>query len=193
VKRWQKALGLAQTGTLDPGQVVYEPGAVRVTKHLAEVGAQAGGPVLQVTSTSRVVHVDLDAAKQADVHVGDAVQVELPDERRTGAEVASIGTVSTSQDGSSTLPVELTLDDPSAGGDLDEVPVSVLVTTSSAAGVLAAPVQALLALAEGGYAVEKVTGSSTTKLVAVELGPSAGGWVQVTGAVHEGDVVVVAP
>jgi peptidoglycan hydrolase-like protein with peptidoglycan-binding domain len=192
LQRWQKALGVAQTGTLELGQVVYEPGPIRVTKHLAEVGAQAGGPVLQVTSTARAVHVELDAAKQAAVHVGDAVQVELPDGSRTGAKVTTIGTVTTSQDGSSSLPLDLTLDDPSVGGDLDEAPVSVLVTTSSAEGVLAAPVQALLALAEGGYAVEKVTGP-TTKLVAVTLGPSADGWVQVEGDVSEGDVVVIAP
>ena len=30
LQRWQKALGVAQTGTLDLGRVVYEPGALRV-------------------------------------------------------------------------------------------------------------------------------------------------------------------
>ena len=173
--------------------MVYEPGALRVTKHLAEVGAQAGGPTLQVTDTTRAVHVDLDASRQADVHLDDAVQVELPSGERVGAKVSSIGTVATAQDGSSSIPVELALEDPAASGDLDQAPVSVLITTSSAQDVLAAPVQALLALAEGGYAVEKVTGATTTKLVAVTLGPSADGWVEVEGDVAEGDQVVVAP
>jgi peptidoglycan hydrolase-like protein with peptidoglycan-binding domain len=193
LQRWQRALGVAQTGTLDPAQVVYEPGPIRITKHLTEVGAPAGGPLLQVTSTTRTVHVDLDAAKQAAVHLGDAVEVQLPDDSTTPAKVTSIGTVSTGQDGSATLPIELALDDPTAGGDLDQAPVSVLVTTSTAKGVLAAPVPALLALAEGGYAVEQVTGTGTTKLVGVTLGPSADGWVQVTGDVKVGDEVVVAP
>jgi hypothetical protein len=107
-----------------------------------------------------------------------------------------VGTVAqpgSGQDSSPTLPVEVSLSKPEDAGDLDQAPVTVHLTTSSAKGVLAAPVQALVALAEGGYAVEKVTGATTTHLVAVKLGASADGWVQVTGDVHAGDQVVVAP
>ena len=151
--------------------------------------------MLQVTDTTRSVHVDLPAARQADVHVGDGVQVVLPSGATTPATVQTVGTVAAAaaQGSSPTLPVELTLSDPGAGAGLDQAPVTVRVTTSTAKGVLAAPVEALLALAEGGYAVEVVTGAATSKLVGVTLGASANGWVQVTGAVQVGDKVVVAP
>jgi multidrug efflux pump subunit AcrA (membrane-fusion protein) len=71
--------------------------------------------------------------------------------------------------------------------------VVVRVVTSAAEGVLAVPVDALMALAEGGYAVERVgTGpDGASELVAVELGAFADGWVEVTGDVAEGDQVEV--
>jgi hypothetical protein len=196
VKRWQKALGVSQTGTIDLGRVAFEPGPVRVQKHLAEPGAPAGGPTLQVTDTTRTVHIDLSATLQTEVHEGDAVSVELPSGATTAGTVASVGTVAqpaSGQGSSPTLPVEVSLTKPEDAGDLDQAPVTVHLTTSSAKGVLTAPVQALVALAEGGYAVEKVTGPATTRLVKVQLGDSADGWVQVTGDVHAGDEVVVAP
>jgi multidrug efflux pump subunit AcrA (membrane-fusion protein) len=69
--------------------------------------------------------------------------------------------------------------------------VTVRVTTSAATGVVAVPVDALLALAEGGYAVERVAGDGTTTLVGVEVGAFADGWVEVTGDIAEGDTVEV--
>ena len=101
-------------------------------------------------------------------------------------------------DGEATIEVTIALDDPSQAGSFDEAPVTVRVVTDAARDVLAVPVDALLALAEGGYAVERVTGdtgdtggTSGTELVPVEIGAFADGWVQVTGDVAEGDEVVV--
>ena len=53
-------------------------------------------------------------------------------------------------------------------------------------------VSALLALAEGGYAVERVESDGTTDLVSVRLGAFADDWVEVDGELVEGDLVVVA-
>jgi multidrug efflux pump subunit AcrA (membrane-fusion protein) len=53
-------------------------------------------------------------------------------------------------------------------------------------------VRALLALSEGGYAVEKVRAGGTHQLVAVKLGTFADGYVGVTGRVRPGDRVVMA-
>ena len=69
--------------------------------------------------------------------------------------------------------------------------MTVSVVTSAAPGVTAVPVDALLALAEGGYAVERPVAGGGTELVAVEVGAFADGWVQVTGDLAEGDDVVV--
>jgi multidrug efflux pump subunit AcrA (membrane-fusion protein) len=56
--------------------------------------------------------------------------------------------------------------------------------------VLAVPVRALLALSEGGYAVETVR-NGVRKLVAVELGAFADGYVEISGRVQPGTKVVV--
>ena len=43
VERWQTALGLPATGGILLGQVVFEPGPIRVTSVTPSVGASAGG------------------------------------------------------------------------------------------------------------------------------------------------------
>jgi hypothetical protein len=60
-----------------------------------------------------------------------------------------------------------------------------------AGDVLAVPARALLALAEGGWAVELVGPGGTTALVGVELGAVVDGMAEITGEVAEGDEVAV--
>lgn len=190
VKRWEKALGVDEDGVVEPGDVVFRPGAVRVAERAAP-GSPAGPEVLKATSATRVVKVDLEATKQAMAKAGDAVQVELPDGRTVEGRIASVGKVATTPSGNEqgqqstpTVEVIVTVDDP---GDYDEAAVEVHITRASRQGVLGVPVTALLALAEGGYAVERTDG----RLVAVETGMFADGWVEVSGEVAEGDEVVV--
>ena len=194
VRRWQKALGLDQTGSVSPSDFVFEPGAVRVTKVEPQIGATVGpgGPVLDVTSTDRVVAIRLDAANQSLVHVGDPEQVELPDGSTADATVSKVGAVATKsgQETTAKIDVELKLVDPSKAGTLDAAPVTVRLTKASTKNALVVPVNALLALAEGGYAVEVVDGGRH-RLVAVTLGAFADGSVAVEGQLHAGDVVVV--
>ncbi len=201
VKRWQDALGVAATGVVQYGEVVFEPGALRVTAHTAALGAtvQAGAAVLQATTTRRVVTVALDPALQTNVKQGDAVSVVLPDSSTTPGHVSNVGTVATASSGSGnpgsssppTINVEITLDDPAAAGDLDQAPVTVNITTATATNVLAVPVSALVALLEGGYAVQ-VDDNGQLHYVGVQLGLFASGWVQVTGSgLAEGQKVVV--
>ncbi len=57
---------------------------------------------------------------------------------------------------------------------------------------MAVPVTALLALSEGGYAVEVDDGDGTTRLVAVDPGLYADNLVEVASAgLQAGDLVVV--
>ncbi|MEY2458289.1 MAG: hypothetical protein QOG30_119 [Acidimicrobiaceae bacterium] len=190
VKRWQKTIGVEETGQVEPGAVVMSSGPLRIAKQLAQTGAPAGGPVLEATSTTQIVSVALPAKRQSSVKAGDAVQVTLPDGSTAAASVFSVGSVATSsqQGGDPTVPVVVVLDQAVDGKGLDQAPVKVSVTTTAATAVLAVPVEALVALAEGGYAVERPDG----ELVGVTLGAFADGWVQVTGAVDEGDNVVTA-
>jgi peptidoglycan hydrolase-like protein with peptidoglycan-binding domain len=194
VKRWQEALGLEETGSVAPSDAVVRPGAVRVAAHIATLGSPTGGPVLQVSGTEQHVTVALAADRQDLVALGDEVSVELPDGTSAAATIASVGSVVTPGDEmsgtSATIEIIVALSDPSLAGSLDEAPVDVSIVRSQAEDVLAVPVEALLALAEGGYAVERVT-SDGTELVAVQTGAFADGRVEVTGDVAEGDEVVV--
>ena len=188
VERWQKARGLDQTGRFTTGMpAVFLPWAVRVNTVSASVGGQAGpgGLVYSVTSDRHQVSVDLDVSQQSYVHTGDRVDVALPDGQRTGGRVSDVGPVAqTSGDPpnqTTTVPVTVALDHPNAGGRLDQAPVDVYVTTESRKGVLAVPVSALLALKEGGYAVETVDAAGQHHLVAVQLGVFSNGMVEASG------------
>ena len=82
-------------GTIAPGEVVFAPGAVRVTELPIDVGLQVGPgqAVLNGTSDVRVVTVDLAADSVDLVAVGDEVAVDLPDGSTVSGTVSGIGTV----------------------------------------------------------------------------------------------------
>jgi peptidoglycan hydrolase-like protein with peptidoglycan-binding domain len=200
VKRWQQARGLAQTGTFTTTMpAVFLPWAVRVNTLSGGVGGQAapGQPAYTATSNKHQVTVNLDVSQQSYVKVGDRVDVVLPDGRHAKGRISQVGRVAetqgSGQDQTTTIPVTVALDNPRAGGRLDQAPVDVYVTTESRKGVLAVPVGALLALAEGGYAVETVDAAGQHHLVAVRLGVFSGGMVEVAGAgLRAGTKVVTA-
>jgi multidrug efflux system membrane fusion protein len=206
VKRWEKATGRTEDGTVEPGEVVFQPAAVRVASRSATVGspAQPGAAVLQVTATTRSITVELSALKAVKVKAGDAVGITLPDRASVDGVVASIGTTASADDdgapdgqgdGSTESKVKLTVTvaDQAKLGTFEEAPVDVRLTKETAKGVLAVPVAALLALAEGGYAVEVVDPSSTTRLVAVETGLFAGTFVEVRSPDLQAGAKVVVP
>jgi peptidoglycan hydrolase-like protein with peptidoglycan-binding domain len=200
VRKWQAALGVTQTGALELGEAVFLPEAVRVADVKAEIGAPAppGAPVILGTTTSRTVKIDLDATKQSLVDVGDKVDVKLPGGQSTPGTIASVGTVAqTKGQGESAkrvIEVVVTLDDPNATGTLDQAPVKVGITSDSRKGVLAVPVNALLALSEGGYGVRVLAGGAegAGRIVAVDIGLFARGMVEVRGeGIGEGTTVEV--
>jgi peptidoglycan hydrolase-like protein with peptidoglycan-binding domain len=193
VKRWQHSLGLDETGVLTPDAVVVQTGPIRVASVSAQLGDQAGGQLMKVTGTARAVTVKLDVGRQSIAKQGDKVGLEITGGGRTTGTISSIGTTATTagseQGGNTTIDVTITLDDPNAAGKLDAAPVSATFTTSSHPGVLAVPVGALLALAEGGMAVE-VVDATGHRLVGVQTGLFARGLVEVRGDLREGQQVV---
>lgn len=197
IKRWQDALDRDETGIFDPADAAVQPGPVRVAKQVASLGSSASGVLLEVTGASKYVTLDLAADRQDLISVGLAVEVVLPDGQRVPGTIESIGTVATAESngmggtGDPTVPVTIVFADPAAVGGFDQAPVTVNITTEAATGVLAVPVDALLALAEGGYAVERIGAGGVSELVGVELGAFADGWVEVRGPVADGDEVVV--
>ena len=81
VELWQQATGLPVTGTVPLGQVVFEPGPLRVVNVAASLGAtpQPGGTVLTATSPVPVVVAQLPVDQEYLVRAGDRVTVTLPD------------------------------------------------------------------------------------------------------------------
>jgi len=200
VQRLEGRLGVVfPPGSLSLGQVVFEPGALRVARVTGRLGGPASGPVLAATSDERVVMIALDVSLESEVKAGDAVTVTLPDGTTTPGVVAVVGTVATTSqsqaDGATTtIPVQVRLTDRRAAGGLDQAPVTVNITTATARGVLAVPVTALLARSPGGYVVEVAGPGGRRRYVPVTPGifDDASGLVQVTGALAPGQRVVVA-
>jgi peptidoglycan hydrolase-like protein with peptidoglycan-binding domain len=193
----QAAHGLARTGELRVGSVVFKRGPVRVKSVTATVGAAVqAGPVLTVTSTGHQVTIQLDAARQSEVKAGDKVTITLPDNRTTPGVVSTVGGVASIASAGETpkIDVHVRLADEAAAGHLDQAPVTVAITTATVKNALVVPVNALLALAGGGYAIEEVRPGGVHALVPVNLAlvDDAAGLVQVTGSgVRAGQRIVV--
>jgi peptidoglycan hydrolase-like protein with peptidoglycan-binding domain len=201
VKRWEADRGLPKTGSIDPGQIAFLPGPRRIGQLKTSVGArlQPGAEVSDTSSTIRAVDVDLDANKQSLVKEGDKVEVTLPDGSTVNGWISSVGKVAESQTDPQTgeptdptIPLEIRLARRVKTGGLDEAPVDVAIQKDRADNVLTVPVSALLALAEGGYAVEVVDPGGSTHLVAVEPGLYADGIVEISGhGIKKGMKVVI--
>lgn len=195
---FQTATGLETDGIVNLGEVIFLPGKVRITNQLATKGSSigAGFAVLGITLAEKVVYINLPADNQGALAVGDAVSVEMPDYTEVPATVVFVSQTATPAENDwdpATFEVRIELDDPTFAEGLDEAPVDVIVVSDSVEDVMAIPVAALVALLEGGYAVEVDTGDGLTQLVAVEVGFfSTDNMIEITsGALEPGDQVMV--
>jgi len=195
VTTWQAAIGAVPDGVVNIGDVVVAASPIRIGEALVDVGdvVRDGTPIVNGSAGSTFVTVQLSTDDQDLVKVGTPVTVELPNGDRQPAHVTEIGTVVlATQQGGTYFEMTVELDDTQAAQGLDEAPVDVDVDGDRADGVLAVPVTSLLALAEGGYAVEVVAADGSTTLVAVTPGLFADGFVEVDSqALTEGMDVVV--
>jgi hypothetical protein len=201
----QRARGLPATGSFALGAVVFEPSAARVVGVTPTVGQSVQpGPIMTLSSTRHNVSIELNAAQQSQVRVGNRVVITLPDNSTTPGVVDFIGKVATTTaggqnangaGGTPSLPVSVRFLHPSVAGDLDQAPVNVLVTTASVRDAFVVPVNALIALAGGGYAIEAVGTSGVHQLVAVTPGlfDDEEGLVQIKGAGVAANQRVVVP
>ena len=195
VKAWQRDTGRPVTGTVDPAEVVVLPGSARVGQVIAQLGDPATGSILTLTGKAKTVTVPVAVDDVDGIRPGLAVQVELPDGKTTPGRVARIDRDARSPEGgegqdaeAAEVDVTVTLN-ARAVRKLDSAPVQVSFAGDSRTGVLAVPVAALLALREGGHAVQVAGGP----LVAVETGMFAMGLVEVSGdGLAEGTPVVTA-
>jgi Putative peptidoglycan binding domain len=213
VEQLQAKLGVTQTGSLALGSAVFLPGAIEVTGYGSNVvlggSVTTGEVVITGSSTTPVVTVDLDASLQGDVHAGEPVSITLPDGSDTPGTVSAVSNVASSSSSSSdssssdsgssgsspTITVLVSLNSPKAAGGLNQAPVEVTITTGSVSNALVVPVDALLAQANGDYAVEVIEASGQHHLVDVTPGlfDDAAGLVQVTGSGLAAGQKVVVP
>jgi len=196
VLAWQDEVGADVDGIVDLGEIYFSAGPLRISDQLASIGATVGNgsPVLGVTAADIVVKVDLPADDQGLVSVGDRVTVVLPSNAEVAATVDSVATVASfDQQGNAVFEVVISLDDPAAAAGLDEAPVDVDVVSDSVSDVVAVPVSALIALSEGGYAVEVQQSDLSRVLVAVEPGFYADGLVEVAATQLQPGMMVVVP
>jgi hypothetical protein len=198
IQNLQKHLGVKQSGELSLGQVAFLPTPARVTDVTANLGGQAGGPVFKATSTTPQVSVNLDASVQSQVKAGDHVAITLPTGQVIPGVITSVGTVATAGSGSgssgdATVPVTISPERMPSASHLDQASVQVAITTATVRDALVVPVNALLALAGGGFAVEVVGANGKHVLVPVTTGlfDDNDGVVQVTGNLTPGQRVVV--
>jgi peptidoglycan hydrolase-like protein with peptidoglycan-binding domain len=214
VRAWQARLGLARTGMVEVGQVLFTPGPIRIAGHSARIGdaigreGEGGAAVLSYTGTRRLVNVELEVADMALAVRGRTVTVTVPGRGPVQGRIAQVGTAITSQAapagegttsdgaGSSTagaaVDVTVAVPDQKALGSVEAAPGDVDFVSGQREDVLAVPVTALLALSQGGYGVEVVSGAKT-RVVPVKTGMFAGGEVEVSGeGIAEGARVGVA-
>ncbi|NMO50004.1 peptidoglycan-binding protein [Actinoplanes sp. TBRC 11911] len=200
VRRWQRATHQSVTGRVPLGDVTFQAGRLRVTTLGATAGGRVGGgPVVSGTSPTVAVTLAVPVTETHAVRLHDAVTVTLPGGDKVPGRVTELSTVATAPSErdlgrGSELPsvaAIVTLQRQVAGAALDQAPVEVDVVTESAKGVLAVPITALVALAEGGYAVYLLDGGAR-RLTGVTPGLFSQTLVQVAGAgLHEGSTVEV--
>ena len=184
VKEWQRFVGHPATGRIDRRQIVFVPGPVRVEKAPA-----VGGPFedLTVSGVDAVATVSVASKQRSFFTVGADVEVELASSTVDGTVRDVERTVGA--DGSTQFQVEVTLDAASTDGIEAGDSAKVTASRSIAENALTVPVRALVALAEGGWAVQ-VNGPTGPVLTGVELGAVVDGFAEISG-VDEGTTIVV--
>ncbi len=206
VRDWQKSLGAAQTGVFSPFDVVVAdaPG-IRIAQVTARLG-DAGTSPANYTETTLRATARLTAAQARELTAGTPVVVVLPDGTEIETTLAGVDPGGQpAGDGGETTPPTATIE----FADQEQVaaagPVAVRIVIRAQdeqPATLVVPVTALLATADGGYAVEVWDGEKATR-TPVEIGLVADARAQVlasgtemdgkTGDVLKvGDLVVLA-
>jgi len=151
----------------------------------------AGRPIYLWETPQGSIELEVEVAEAGTFPVGQPVEVELPDGQLIAAAVDSVSNVArTVQDGGNAVTiVDVNVQPTSAiESDFTSGPVTVRVQDDAILGATVIPVRSLVALAEGGHAVE-VEGRG---FVPVDLGAFDDGWVEVVnGTIEPGEVLVV--
>ncbi|MFG1605098.1 efflux RND transporter periplasmic adaptor subunit [Actinoplanes sp. NPDC049265] len=189
IKRWQHDAGMTADGVLEVGDVVVLPGPVRVDSVSGVIGDDAAGPIMSVTQPAKVVSAQVGAPDAGSLRKGAAVTLRMPDGAEAPGRISAVANVATTPEGQPAggpQQVAVTIE-PRKPVKLDGGTVEIKVKGETRTDVLAVPVNALLALREGGYALQL----PDNRLLPVETGLFAMGLVEVSGdGVDDGLTVV---
>ncbi|MEA2022972.1 MAG: peptidoglycan-binding protein [Actinomycetota bacterium] len=158
-------------------------------------GDAATGPIASITGSEMILASSVPLADASLVREGMAVVIE-----ETWQEIETTGVIAFKADrpgtndvGDERLYLEITLDEEME--ELNHENVKVVIPVQSTGGdVMAVPVAALAAAADGSSRVQVEDGDETTRFVVVETGLAAGGYVEIAsadGPLDAGDRVVV--
>ena len=194
----------AKSETFSPTNAYASKTAIIVGSYINDIGSAVtlNSPLYNISSIGIEVVFQVDATDQETVSLGDSVEIELPTDERVPTIITFIDQVVTQTQAGEFIEVTLEVLNPEEIEAYDQAPVKVFVTTEISENVLYVPVNALLALAEGGYALEIYDGELEggafegesgvdTSYVAVEIGVFTDGFVEVKGNISEGQTVVV--
>ena len=194
----------AKSETFSPTNAYASSTPLIVGSYINKVGGAVtiNGQMYNISSTGIEVLFWLPAADQDTVALGENVEIELPTDERTDTTIKFIDQVVTETQTGNFIQVKLDVTNPEEIDIYDQAPVKVFVTTEVSQDVLYVPVNALIALAEGGYAVEIYNGDSETEVfsgesgvdstyVGVEIGVFTDGYVEIVGNISEGQLVIV--
>jgi peptidoglycan hydrolase-like protein with peptidoglycan-binding domain len=185
VMDWQEATWQQKTGRVTRSDMVFNPEPLRIA------GDQRIGSVfeqLEVTAWEPTVTVDVANRDRPLLTVGTPVTIEFGDGTEVEGTVSE--QISVPQDDGTTQARSTIEPRGEVPGEPGQVTISVDATLAS--DVMIVPVGALLALAEGGYAVEVVNDAGSSHLVGVDVGEILDGKAEVSGALQVGDNVLVA-
>jgi hypothetical protein len=188
VETWEQDLGRSDPdGTVTLGDVVVVGSATEVSAQLMQVGdtLRAGGIVLTLSSTAQIVAARVPADMVTAWASGTAVTLTWSDGATAAATVVSTGRDVVD----STVAVTVTSDE-AASARVSGTPVTVSLTVRRSEGALAVPVAAIRSGTAGGSVVV-VLDHSAEREIPVTTGIVAGGWVEVSGGLVEGQEVVL--
>ena len=216
VMQMQSSLGIEPSGEISFGEVIYVPGTSVVrsssTSHIIGNKISNGTELFSLTPIEKATtRISLDGAIQIEkeslqkveirVEVGDRnlvstgakVEIELPDETVIMGIVSEVGNLAVvPQDGDPFLEVSIAVEASTEYFKWTGANVTINATKELAKGVLTAPVNGLLALLSGGYALEVITPTGIN-LVQVETGIYADGWVEINGSGIQPGTEILVP
>ena len=218
IELMQEDLQMNVTGHLPFGSIVFLPGPILVeslgTSLDVGTSVQKGQSIMTVvvveqpdevtksdaigeanSQTTQRIITTIDVEDRDLISLEDQVQIELPDGTTANAWIESIGSIAVIPEGPQAsdpyFDVAIRLTNNAGFHEWTGSRVTVLITKELVIDTLAVEVTALLALLDGGYAIEIMDGSNKY-LIPVELGIYSDGWVQISGeGLREGLEVVV--